>query len=415
MVSAAWQAIRRIPVQYPLSFGVVISTVKTSASDLLVQKVVERRENIDWKRNGAFALFGCFYLGGFQYFLYVPVFGRIFPNAAKFAAKPLREKLKDIRGCMNVGSQVFLDQCVHHPLMYFPAFYLVKDFVATNGNPDISRVLSDYKKTMKEDLIALWKVWVPSTLLNFAFMPMWARIPWVAGTSALWTCILSAMRGASVSDIPSIDAIHVTGASFKIIEEGIEEIFPCPVELDKDLSHFCISASGPDKTGWVALVADEVAKNGGNVTHSKMVRLGSEFIILMHVAVAPETKGDLMIALRKSKELAPLNIRCTSLNRRETKKTASVKGGYRIHCHGEDKPGMLASIAKKVANNKLSIENITTEIRVGKHGRRDFVVNIDCVLTDDLGVERREDILNDLLFLKSDLSLDYMDIRLLQL
>jgi hypothetical protein len=44
--------------------------MKTAFSDLLVQKVVERREYIDWNRNGAFATFGLLYLGGVQYFLY---------------------------------------------------------------------------------------------------------------------------------------------------------------------------------------------------------------------------------------------------------------------------------------------------------------------------------------------------------
>ena len=79
----------QIPIKHPLAFGVGVSTIKTSASDLLVQVVVEQREEIDWKRNAAFATFGCVYLGGVQYALYVPVFGMIFPNAAKFAAKPI--------------------------------------------------------------------------------------------------------------------------------------------------------------------------------------------------------------------------------------------------------------------------------------------------------------------------------------
>ncbi len=103
-----------------------ISTAKTSASDLLVQSLVEKREQIDWKRNLAFASFGCFYLGGVQYIIYVPLFGRMFPNAASFAAKSVREKLKDAKGQMAVVAQVFLDQCLHHPFMYFPAFYMTK-------------------------------------------------------------------------------------------------------------------------------------------------------------------------------------------------------------------------------------------------------------------------------------------------
>jgi hypothetical protein len=60
---------QNIPVRYPLAFGIVFSGMKTSFSDLLVQKVVERREFVDWNRNGAFASFGFVYLGGVQYFL----------------------------------------------------------------------------------------------------------------------------------------------------------------------------------------------------------------------------------------------------------------------------------------------------------------------------------------------------------
>jgi hypothetical protein len=93
-------------MRYPFAFGMTISTFKTSASDLLVQKVVEQKEVVDWKRNAAFAAFGCFYLGGVQYMIYVPLFSRIFPNAASFAAKGLRDKFKDIKGMGAVAGQV---------------------------------------------------------------------------------------------------------------------------------------------------------------------------------------------------------------------------------------------------------------------------------------------------------------------
>ena len=37
--------------------------------------------------------------------------------------------------------------------------------------------------------------WVPSTFLNFAFMPMHLRMPWVASLSFSYMCILSYTRG----------------------------------------------------------------------------------------------------------------------------------------------------------------------------------------------------------------------------
>lgn len=102
--------LKSIPIQYPLLFGGGLSCVKTSGSDLLVQKVVEQRDDIDWKRNVAFASFGLFYLGGVQYALYVNIFQRLFPRAASFAAKPLVEKFKDIKGLGALGGQVRHEQ-----------------------------------------------------------------------------------------------------------------------------------------------------------------------------------------------------------------------------------------------------------------------------------------------------------------
>jgi glycine cleavage system regulatory protein len=85
------------------------------------------------------------------------------------------------------------------------------------------------------------------------------------------------------------------------------------------------------------MLARNVAAEGGNVTFSKMVRLGQEFIILMHVAVPPEQKDALVKSLKNNKDLKPLNIRTTGLSRRKTGKYDKPTTGLRIHCVGEDK------------------------------------------------------------------------------
>ena len=86
-----------------LTFGAGFSCAKTSAADLLVQKYIEKREEVDWKRNGAFAAFGLVYLGGVQYAIYVPVFSRLFPSASTFIGKSFRQKLADVPGMLNVA------------------------------------------------------------------------------------------------------------------------------------------------------------------------------------------------------------------------------------------------------------------------------------------------------------------------
>jgi predicted amino acid-binding ACT domain protein len=338
--NSLWNRAKGIPLQYPFAFGVILSGFKTSFSDLLVQKVVERKEKVDWKRNAAFAAFGFVYLGGVQYTLYVPIFGRLFPNAARFAAKPIRQKLQDVRGMWQLLAQTFCDQCLHHPLMYFPAFYVTKELVMgpsnnQSGQPEIGRVLNEYRQNMKEDLLALWKIWVPATLFNFAFMPMHLRIPFVAGVSLLWTCVLSAMRGGDVVRGQDMAGGAVTGSTYQILLEGLDTFNTTPVEVDPNMDHMNISAAGKQRPGLVALLARHIADHGGNVTHSKMVRLGEEFIIQMHVAIPKDQMATFRRSLRERK-LKELDIQATKLTRRATKKDAAVLG-LRIHCVGEDR------------------------------------------------------------------------------
>lgn len=171
-----WRKLARFPVKHPLAFGLCISTVKTSACDLLVQVAIEKREEIDWRRNAFFGAFGFFYLGGVQYAIYVPIFGKIFPGAATFAAKSIKEKVKDGKGLGSLFGQLFLDQFVVSPFIYFPAFYATSEILICADKPDLNRAMATYRKNMSDDLVALWKIWIPSMFLNFAFMPMWARM-----------------------------------------------------------------------------------------------------------------------------------------------------------------------------------------------------------------------------------------------
>mmetsp|Transcript_29414 Transcript_29414/g.43376 ORF Transcript_29414/g.43376 Transcript_29414/m.43376 type:complete len:428 (-) Transcript_29414:49-1332(-) len=419
-MSAASAAVRpllsrlsSIPARYPFYFGVVLSGVKTSFSDLVVQTVVERKEKIDWKRNGAFAVFGFIYLGGVQYGIYVPFFSRLFPNASKFAAKSLREKLKDTKGMFQLVAQVLLDGCVHHPFMYFPAFYCTKELVTNSEKPDFVRCLTDYRNNITEDVGALFKVWVPAMFINFAFMPMYARIPFAAGVSLLWTMILSAMRGGDVTHGEDVMGGAVTGASLPLLEESVNEYFySCPVENDRSLGHVVVTASGPDKSGWVAMIARAVADLGGNVTHSKMVRLGEQFIILMHIAVDPEHQKTLVKSLNSSKDLKPLNIRTTTLQRRQTGKYERAVMGVRVHAVGEDKPGMLALISELLIENGMAVESVSTELRMNtKTNKRNFVVTADCTTVAELDKQAISQLADDFSKLKHDLGLEIMDVR----
>ena len=110
----------------PYKFNIIVATVKTAACDFLVQKYIERRDEINWKRNAVFAAFGCVYLGGLQWFIYVDVFKRLWPGMGQFANQTLREKLANPAGIRALLGQTAFDNFVHYPLIYFPFFYVFK-------------------------------------------------------------------------------------------------------------------------------------------------------------------------------------------------------------------------------------------------------------------------------------------------
>ena len=87
----------------------------------------------------------------------------------------------------------------------------------------------------------------------------------------------------------------------------------------------------------MALLSRAVTDGGGSVTESRMVRLGDEFIVVMHVAVPFEQLKSIQSKIQSTKSLRPLNIKCTSIARRKTGTYQAPMSGVRIRCIGADR------------------------------------------------------------------------------
>jgi protein Mpv17 len=193
--SAQWY--NRTAQQSPFLTGIITSGLKTSAADIFAQKVIERKKEIDWTRHAVFCTFGFAYLGAFQYYLYNVKFtqwcGGLTARFGHIATAPIK---------------VFIDQALHHPFMYFPVFYSMKAVVS--GKP-LSSAVTKYKSEIWESVQALWKVWVPAQIINFAFVPRHLRVPYVAAVSFGWTMILSVMQSKFDGNIAASGAAASTG------------------------------------------------------------------------------------------------------------------------------------------------------------------------------------------------------------
>lgn len=193
------------PKDHPFAFQLIVATAKTMAADLMVQTVAEGKSlsEVDWKRNGIFVVFGFAYLGGFQWYLMVHKYRQWFPTMDKFAKMSIREKLAYPAGIWDAAKMVLFDITVHLPLLYFPTYYAVKEFVggdswnpvdwATNG-------VAKYRTNMVEDLTAMVKLWGPSDCVQFA-LPLHIRMPFRHLVSFFWTAYVSFTRGAIVPPV----------------------------------------------------------------------------------------------------------------------------------------------------------------------------------------------------------------------
>ena len=275
--------------------------------------------------------------------------------------------VQDPAGIRNLLAQVGIDQFVHHPLMYFPVFYMIKDFV-TSDSPNPAKAVSSYTVNMQEDLLALWKIWVPSTLINFAFMPMWGRIPWVASTSLIWTCILSAMRGGSDA-VPEKNVFgQVDAQTFELVTRGA--LGPAP-RLDPKRAHLLVTVTGFDRQGLVKDMSSIMYEQGASITTSKMMSLGEEFAMVMHIECDPAKVNSVQAAINdgKLRKEHGLDVGCRAVEPLSPEKKIVPKFVASISFTGVDRPGLLFRLSDVLTTQGLSIEHLQTEQHRSKRGQ----------------------------------------------
>ena len=188
------------PKNHPFVFQLGVATAKTSAADLMVQVVAERKSlsEVDWRRNGIFVIFGFAYLGGFQYWIMVNKYRQWFPTMDRFAKLSFAEKFKDTAGVLDAMKMVLFDITIHLPLMYFPTYYTVKECVGGDSwNPAhwIQDGVGKYVNNAKDDLTAMVQLWGPSDCIQF-ILPVHIRMPFRHIVSFFWTAYVSFTRGA---------------------------------------------------------------------------------------------------------------------------------------------------------------------------------------------------------------------------
>ena len=170
----------------PVLSGVIITVIRSVGADLFAQMGVEKKKwsEINWRRVVGFGAFGGIYVAFFMYYLYV------------WLLTPLPTWL-GLKGKLVCGIFTMLvDQFIHTPFLYIPAYYLSCEWVKNKPNANL---LADAYETWKREIKSTFKaalgVWLPAMTINFCVLPTHLMVPWINLVGLCWMVFLSVSSG----------------------------------------------------------------------------------------------------------------------------------------------------------------------------------------------------------------------------
>lgn len=117
--------------------------------------------------------------------------------------------------------------------------------------------------------------------------------------------------------------------------------------------------TGPDRVGIVDDVSAILLDLGGNVSSSRMARLGGEFAILMLVSLPAETVAGVEDAF---KHMTAQGYKITTSPTEEQTAKATAQALYKIQVEGADHEGIIHDIAQGLSDSGINIESMETSI-----------------------------------------------------
>ena len=185
-IQRVFSGTNRLFLVYPVLAGSLFSGFKSQMADVFTQTKMEHKSlsQMDWTRNFLFFLFGSTYCGAITYAILVKGYSRLFPGKSGYS----------------VVKRVAFDQLVTTPFLYFPCFYSCKCLVFEKGNFSMQKwreYLDVYwNDNFYQDVTTAASVWGPVHCITFTLIPNHLKLLWIGGVSAVWTVILSMMRGS---------------------------------------------------------------------------------------------------------------------------------------------------------------------------------------------------------------------------
>ena len=132
-----------------------------------------------------------------------------------------------------------------------------------------------------------------------------------------------------------------------------------------------VTVIGADRPGIVRLLSDRAQRFGANWTDSRMARLAGEFAGMVHFEV-PRENADALAAALAGLEGSGLRV---AIAKSEADQRPGMPRGVTLELIGDDRPGIVASLTRILAERGVSIDHLHTELLgAGGHAPRRFKV-----------------------------------------
>ncbi|GMI40272.1 hypothetical protein TrCOL_g11554 [Triparma columacea] len=134
----------------------------------------------DYRRAQLMALFSAVYASGPGYLIY----NIIYPSIPFLSRSPLAAAAVDVT--------------VNCPFVFFPMFYVAKEYIIprpnSRGGGEVVRGLTNWRRNFRQDSMACAAVWIPLHWVNFKYVPIKYRLPFMAGSGIVWSFVMSKMQ-----------------------------------------------------------------------------------------------------------------------------------------------------------------------------------------------------------------------------
>mmetsp|Transcript_20694 Transcript_20694/g.37317 ORF Transcript_20694/g.37317 Transcript_20694/m.37317 type:complete len:276 (-) Transcript_20694:83-910(-) len=178
-IQEAWTSYNNALEANPLLVKSITASVILGAADLAGQALENAQtgekegKDIDIARTVRFAIFGLVLQAPWNHFYYLALDGAIPPTEDPWTA--------------TTAIKTFIDQFVQAPIFTVLIFAFLGFLEGKNTEAIKKQLEDDYKDTM----YANWKLWVPATVVNLAFVPPIFRVLYLNCVFFFWSIFLS--------------------------------------------------------------------------------------------------------------------------------------------------------------------------------------------------------------------------------